>query len=275
MKQETYNVVAVIVTFNPNLELFKEVIASLLPQLSKIYIIDNGSNNLTEIIKFENQKVNVISLKKNMGIAYALNIGVKYCLEENTDWILTLDQDTILFENALKQVFNAYSKSDYTKEDIGIIAINPINPKNDLNKEEFVETNFVITSGNLVNSKVFQKIKYRNDFFIDQVDYEFDLNVLKSGYKILKYTKPLMKHQIGIKDKTGKSFEPIWRVYYITRNSTFLVTRYNFPFKFYFSQLLHLYFRTFYVLGIKSAPKLLFVFIKGLLNGLTGRLTNI
>lgn len=272
MKQETYNVVVVIVTFNPNLELFKEVIASLLPQISKIYIIDNGSNNLTEIIKFENQKVNVISLKKNMGIAYALNIGVKYCLEENTGWILTLDQDTILFKNALKQVFNAYSKSDYTNEHIGIIAINH---KNDLNKEEFVETNFVITSGNLVNSKVFQKIKYRNDFFIDQVDYEFDLNVLKSGYKILKYTKSLMKHQIGIKDKTGKSFEPIWRVYYITRNSTFLVTRYNFPFKVYFLQLLHTYFRTFSALGIKSAPKLLFVFIRGLLNGLTGRLTNI
>lgn len=79
MKQETYNVVVVIVTFNPNLELFKEVIASLLPQISKIYIIDNGSNNLTEIIKFENQKVNVISLKKNMGITTGYD---KICLHK-------------------------------------------------------------------------------------------------------------------------------------------------------------------------------------------------
>lgn len=272
MKQETYNIIAVIVTFNPNVELFKEVMNSLLSQVNKIYIVDNGSNNLTEIIRFENKKVKVISLNKNMGIAYALNTGVRYCLEENPDWILTLDQDTILFENAIKSVFNAYSQFDYDKETVGIIALNH---KNESNTEEFVETNLVITSGNLVNSKVFQKIKYRDDFFIDQVDYEFDLSISRVGYKILKYTKPLMSHQIGIKDKTGKSFEPIWRIYYVTRNSTFLVTRYNFPFKVYFSQLLHIYYRTFSVLGIKSTPKLLFVFIKGLLNGLFGRLNNI
>jgi rhamnosyltransferase len=267
-------IAAVIVTFNPEISILKKSLVSLISQVDAIIIVDNGSKTswLEQIGK--NLKIKTIFLKDNTGIAYALNQGISYANKIDPDWILTLDQDTIVYENAINSSFDAYNKLDSKfKDKVGLICLNH---KEGNPESKFTVQKFVITSGNFIKKEVFRKISFREDFFIDQVDFEFDLNVSKYGYKILLYNPCLMTHVIGVASKNGKLFEPVWRVYYITRNSTFLVTRYNnFGFKNYFLQLLHTYFRTLSQLGIKSSFSLAHVFIKGVIDGIFGKLGKI
>jgi rhamnosyltransferase len=269
-KLEKESVIAVVVTFNPKIELFNKVINSLIKQVLKIIIVDNGSSNILNFEHIENEKINLIRLHENTGIGTALNIGIRYAKKYRPNYILALDQDTIIYENAINKVLDSYNHlSEEIKGKVGIICLNHniVADKND-----FTPVKFAITSGNLISEKVYNKIQFREDFFIDQVDFEFDLNVINGGYTILRYNKKLMDHIIGIKSDKGKNFEPIWRVYYIARNSTFLVTRYDFGFSAYISQLVHTYIRTLSQTGLKNIFKLSFFTAKGVVDGLMGKL---
>ncbi len=60
--------------------------------------MDNGSDKEpVAVLKFLNDKLNVdiIYNDENLGIATALNIGIKYAEKSNCKWILTMDNDSI------------------------------------------------------------------------------------------------------------------------------------------------------------------------------------
>lgn len=98
-------VVAVVITYNPELERLKKNIASLLPQVQKIIIVDNGSKNIHSIEEtFNVEKVYTKKLKKNVGIAKAQNIGFNEAKSYSADWVLTMDQDSILASDAVQKM---------------------------------------------------------------------------------------------------------------------------------------------------------------------------
>ncbi len=183
------------------------------------------------------RKIKIVINSDNLGIAAALNIGCDIAIKKyNPEWIITLDQDTKLSQNAIKEVLKSYYASKI--ENVGIISLSNYNIPN---KGTFIEVNKWMTSGNIIYAPILNLIRFREDFFIDQVDYEFCFNVKKHNLKILVYCKKLIvQHQIGKKIlKLGKIvyFEPPSRYYYIVRNSTrlFLEGKIN-PF-FYLKQL--------------------------------------
>lgn len=66
----------------------------------KVVIVDNCSNNESvQILKeyfLENNTIDIIEAKKNLGFAQGNNLGIKYCLEQSLDNILVINNDTIL-----------------------------------------------------------------------------------------------------------------------------------------------------------------------------------
>ena len=66
-----------IVSYNPDIKRFKENIDSILSQVDKLIIIENGSKDSEEIIKiiksYDENRIKLVVNSKNMGIAKALN----------------------------------------------------------------------------------------------------------------------------------------------------------------------------------------------------------
>ena len=93
----------------------------------------------------------------------------------------------------------------------------------------------VMTSGNLINLDIYQKIGgFKDWFFIDAVDFEYCLNVKKNGYEVVQMNTAELNHNLGnTKKKTflGKTMyvtnHNVTRRYYITRNRHYLFDMYK------------------------------------------------
>ncbi|VCV76177.1 hypothetical protein BANRA_01835 [Escherichia coli] len=70
-------VLAIIVTYNPEIIRLTECINSLAPQVERIILVDNGSNNSDLIKNISINNLEIILLSENKGIAFAQNHGVK------------------------------------------------------------------------------------------------------------------------------------------------------------------------------------------------------
>jgi GT2 family glycosyltransferase len=103
------NVIAIIVTHNPETKRFEYVVRAASKQVRHIVIVNNNSNN-KGLIKDLCSKMNnceLINLKFNAGIAYALKVEIHYAIEKyNPEWLLFLDDNAVLLADALNKAFN-------------------------------------------------------------------------------------------------------------------------------------------------------------------------
>ncbi|BAB60024.1 rhamnosyl transferase [Thermoplasma volcanium GSS1] len=226
------SIAALIVTYNPDKRLI-ESLTKLEKLVDFVVIVDNNSNKSPVLDYISNNIFNdryLIQLEDNLGIAYALNTGIKYILEKgHYDYILTLDQDTVPLIDDIKELIK---RANSIYSNIGIIAlISKMDPK----IPEFTDVKFPMTSGNIVKSEIFKYIKYREEFFIDSVDFDFDYNVRMHGYRIIQYNYRAIDHNVGI-TKNGFPYESSERLYYIIRNSTVLFGENKITFRMYIFQ---------------------------------------
>ena len=114
-------ILAGIVCFNPDILGLKRNIAAIEPQVDKILIVDNNSFNI-ESIKNISDNIEIIELKENKGIAFALRWIAEFAINGKYEWFLTLDQDTVVRDNIIKKY------SEYFKlSDVGILTCNYFN----------------------------------------------------------------------------------------------------------------------------------------------------
>ena len=223
-----------IVTYNPNLELLKKNVDSIINQVENVYIVDNGSKNFRSIKKnLISQKIFFIENDSNLGIAVALNQLCKKTLENNYDYILTLDQDSICPPNLISQLIQ------YASDDVAVIAPDIVYKNNEHFTDNIAtgieQVDWVITSASLTNLKIWKKIGgFDERLFIDGVDRDFGIRATKNGYKILKCFDVKLLHELGkleCRKKFGRTIyvthhSPI-RKYYMARNAIYLDNKFN------------------------------------------------
>ena len=114
-------------------------------------------------------------------------------------------------------------------------------------------------------------MKFREEFFIDQVDFDFDFKVRKLGYKIILADGYLIDHRLGV--KVGKlSYEPKFRIYYIIRNSTVLLIEGKIPISNYVYQIAYWSLSSVLHYGIFSYLR---IFMNGIIDGFSRKLGKI
>lgn len=238
------NTVVIIVTYFPDNGLHDRV-SAVKSLFDKILIVDNASNDLTgEYVKnlISMPEVNIIFNAVNVGIASALNQGIRKVISsyEDIEWVLTLDQDTLVFPDFLKNLQNTYLECPYQAE-VGIIGSNyeekttqkQLHTPNN-SKSIWEEVKNLPSSGSLISMKAFEVVgSMREDFFIDYVDTEYCMRMRKAGFKILISNNVSMLHPLGYykysvihKLIAGRSLVtdyPAIRHYYWTRNGLILV----------------------------------------------------
>lgn len=84
-----------------------------------IFIVDNGSSdNTINIIERDYKDAILIKSKDNLGFGKANNIGLKYAIENNYDYVYLLNQDAWLFEDTLSTLISVNEKNP----DFGILS---------------------------------------------------------------------------------------------------------------------------------------------------------
>ena len=97
------NVIAVIVTHDPELDRFKLVLDRASEQVDSVIVVDNDSKSKGVLRGlcggFGN--CDFVEVGFNSGVAHALRIGVNYAIRYGPDWLLLLDDDTVPMSNAV------------------------------------------------------------------------------------------------------------------------------------------------------------------------------
>ncbi|MDP9751444.1 glycosyltransferase family 2 protein [Thermoanaerobacter pentosaceus] len=234
----------VIVTYKPNLELLKQCIESLVYQCKKLHIIDNTPNGCLELETFKNYgNVEIIYLKDNYGIAYTQNVGIKRALEENADYILLSDQDTVYPPDFVEKMLECFKEEKvaaagplfidthtgklqfFVKK--GLLGFKRIYPKQ--GKHKVLQ---LIASGTIINAKYLPDIGLMMEaLFIDWVDMEWCWRAIRKGYKIIGNADVIIEHCHGesskkLLHKTVTLKNPV-RHYYTVRNAIYLALNTN------------------------------------------------
>lgn len=238
-----------IVLYNPEIERLKENIDSICKQVKQVILIDNASDNIEEIkilcSAYKNTKI--IENVKNTGIAFALNEIMNYGLKKGYKWVLTLDQDSICPNNIISE-YSKYIEID----DVAIISPTVIdrnrNKSKNISSKLYEEINLCITSGALTNTEVWNKIgRFDEVMFIDGVDNEYCIRLLKNNYHILQILRVELLHEIGhiairkfffwnVVVRNHNSF----RKYYISKNVIYVAKKH-----FYYRKIVIAYLRVF------------------------------
>ena len=236
----------VVVLYNPSKKI-NDNIQSYIKGIEKLYIVDNSSKDNSEIICRHN-KIEYIPNFDNLGIATALNIGAKRAIEDEFDYLLTMDQDSKFNNNDILKLTNMikkyYDNRDLIEQfgnDLSKIGLfTPLHVINNDKKilgepnEKYDSPLNVMTSGNIINLDIYQKIGgFRDDFFIDCVDFDYCMKMRKLGYNLIRNNDIILNHELGnyvTKKFLGKTYSTFEhnhiRRYYIIRNRHYLCKMY-------------------------------------------------
>ncbi|EFV9420182.1 glycosyltransferase, partial [Shigella flexneri] len=98
------NIYAVIVTYNPELKNLNALITELKEQNCYVVVVDNRTNFTLKDKLADIEKVHLICLGRNEGIAKAQNIGIRYSLEKGAEKIIFFDQDSRIRNEFIKKL---------------------------------------------------------------------------------------------------------------------------------------------------------------------------
>lgn len=194
-------IAAGIVLYNPELKRLEQNISSILSQVDKVILVDNGSINIKKVEnKYKNiDKISIIKNKSNLGIAAALNQIVNECDYRGFKWVLTLDQDSVVPNNLIDEYINYINYDKVAIITPYIVDINSKKHSNDIvhnKKYEYVRE--CITSASLTNIEICKKLGcFDNEMFIDYVDFDYCTRVNLNGYSIIKVNSTTLKHEVG------------------------------------------------------------------------------
>ncbi len=294
----TRDIVAVVVTYQPTLEVLEQVIDALAPQVNSVLVVDNGSNVDSSAWHNQHQThaVELILLGENKGIAAAHNVGIKWAQDRRVEFVLLMDQDSIPAPDMVFRLL--FALRQLTKQGIKVAAVGPryldernrehpsfirvsglkVDKSPCLPSEEIVESDFIISSGSLIPLATLAEVGGPlNDLFIDQVDLEWCFRARSRGYSLFGACNAILYHALGEAPKSlfGQKFihhGPL-RHYYIFRNAVWLL------FKSYVSvgwKLLFIrtIFIRFLVYVCLVSPRLAYLkmMAKGVWHGLRGRM---
>lgn len=240
-----------IVLYNPEKERLKENLDAVCEQVEKVYCYNNGLQKADEInaLLSAYKNLRVIGTGKNVGIAAALNELVKEAAKEDIEWILTLDQDSVVCNGMITAL-----ASIKNEKNVAIICpvIEDVRRKNEapaVVKNMVEDVNFCITSGSFMNVKKALEVGgFDEKLFIGLVDDEICYKIKKNGYRIIRNDAVVLNHELGkltpskhesfylrigeilhsdsIKKLSYKRTVNPMRLYYATRNMIYLNKKY-------------------------------------------------
>ncbi len=225
-------IAAVVTAYHPD-ERLARVVESALGSCALVIVADNTPGDSPSAAeKLDHPKVRVLRSGRNLGLAAALNLGLREVPDE-AGAVLFLDQDSVLPPDLVPGL--AAHLDDPT---VGVVGPAPVDAEKGGAYEtlsvlhgDVSDRYSVITSGMLVRRACFQKApEFREDFFVDCVDIDFCLRLRRAGVRIVRDKNLVLPHSIGDgRDHRFLGVLPVrvlhyaaWRHYWVARNGMVL-----------------------------------------------------
>lgn len=219
-----------IVTYNPDIERLEENFNAILAEsIDYLLIYDNGSKNISAIRSIAKQKeIELFENDSNVGIASALRYIMDYADSNMYDWVMTLDQDSIV----LPGIVDKYRFYAAKLKDAAMLTC-LIKDRNFT--EESMQSSNVNKVTRCITSAAFTSVKcysktcgYDEAMFIDYVDFDICYSLEEAGFKIYQIPFVGLLHEVGNGRNVkflGKAYivynHSAFRKYYLVRNSIY------------------------------------------------------
>jgi rhamnosyltransferase len=197
-------VCAVVVTFRPRSEDLGNL-AKVRPQVENLVVVDNGSaEEQLQLLRAASHELDftLIENGQNLGIAAALNTGVKCAQGNGSRWVALFDQDSTVTDGFVAQMladFEHYA----SRRNILLLVPRYRDPQSGMERvcpmDEDGGPFVTITSGSLLPVSAFEKCGYfKEELFIYTVDDEYSLRLRSRGYSIALSPHAVLLHASGI-----------------------------------------------------------------------------
>lgn len=299
----TPTVAAVITVYNPVVKAFLENFSALKESNVKTIVVNDGSQFDSASRREFSAAVNKLSFvlidhESNLGIASALNSGIRHALGLGADYVLLLDQDSPVLVTLVRDLLAAHELLNNTGRktaavgprhvDIkaGIISdffcMNAVDPRNDITLDDyhFIKSDFLITSGCLIHRSALESVGFMDEsLFIDAVDFEWCFRARSLGFEAYGVQNLKLMHDMG--DSSFRYWLFRWRhiprhspfrYYYIYRNSVLLWKRPYVPREWVKTDFKRLY-KTAIVFAIFVPDRInnLRMMMRGIIDGIRGK----
>lgn len=291
------NIAAVIVAYHSKKEHLESILERLDQQVKFVFIVDNTPESM-ELETLNSCFCNITSLKDNLGIACAQNIGIKKAISEGFKEILLLDDDSLPSKTMVDDLLLTRGNAEHNGLKVGAVGPLPISSHHNepdgftvpnglklsiiksplKHSDNYCEASFLIASGSLISVNTLEKVGLmREDFFIDCVDFEWCFKARSMGLSTIGAFNATMSHTLG--DKPLKIFgrnltvhSPL-RHYYFFRNLYRLIFSSTTPkrYKLFFVYKSIIIAGIFAIYG-KPRTKHIKMIILGLFHSLTGKM---
>lgn len=228
-------IAALVTAFHPD-ERVLDVIEAARQSCSLVVVIDNTPGGSERLGRVFPNNVRVLGPGMNLGLAGALNLGLRE-IDATPDvpigTVLLMDQDSVLAPELVHGL-------EAILQDPTIAAASPapwdatnasyIDPRTALRKD-VTDRPAVITSGLLIRRSALADVgDFREDFFVDCVDQDFCLRLAKAGHRIVQDKRLKLPHSLGetrthrfLVGKVRVSHHATWRLYWVFRNGVILI----------------------------------------------------
>jgi len=237
-------VCAVVITYFPDAG-FPERLEKIAAQVFSVIVVDNcttgpSTTNLERAL-FSRENVSCIRNSENLGVAAALNQGIRRALKDDVgcSWIVTFDQDSLPASDMVEKMIAVW-KSHPHQEKLMVAGprttfIDSTSRPDPADNWSWREVTHVITSGSLISRRAFELAGYFNEgLFIDYVDIEYCLRIKTLGYKVIEVRSTEIFHHMGrleerflLGEKVHPTHHPPLRRYYQFRNALLLHRQYR------------------------------------------------
>ena len=244
---DNYKVGIVIVNYN-GANFQNDCIASILQsdyENYSIIIVDNAStdNSLELLNIFDDERIFVIKLEENCGVAKGNNIGIQKSIEMGCTHTLLLNNDTVVKKDFLSALLSckqdiASSKIYYFGMDIIWYAGGEFQKLKGTAKHlhykeldsQNIESGYFEYSPTcclLVKNEIFDKVGlFDEKYFLYFDDTDFCYRLKQSGFRIWLCNESVIYHKVSL--STGGDNSPV-AIYYQNRNRIYFINKFKFP----------------------------------------------
>jgi len=217
-----------------------ENLSSLVSQVNGTIVVDNGSSpQELDALRTMSLRCGVKLIENgwNVGLAEALNQGVRRALQDDFEWVILFDQDSELTPDFVDEMFATWDRHPQRGR-IGSIHPRYVDPvtgrESSILRAEDGGPFKSMTSGALMPAWIFDKVGFfASEYFIDEIDSEYCLRIRAAGYLVADSDRAVLRHHTGNPEPCsimGFTFRPTHhsaiRRYYMTRNRVVVYRKY-------------------------------------------------
>lgn len=248
------HVCAVVVSYQPDLELLKQLLDAVALQVGGTILFDNGStvdgfDALARAV--EANGFRVVRHSGNEGLAAGMNHGIDLARAAGFRFVLLLDQDSLPEPGMVDALADAYCElslrtrvaavgAQFVDPRDGQVAPFvrvgfPFNRKLQGGAGQRVEADFLISSGSLLPMPAIDAVGGMDEsLFIDSVDLDWSFRARAAGFALYGICDARMRHSIGDALRPGLFGRKVFvhgptRLYYLMRNRVLLYRRVHTP----------------------------------------------